>query len=283
MDPADLLYHIKQDQQLINRLYMYNDMLGNFEKLTVNKKSNNSAINAPGPVGAPGVTGPPGVTGAPGVCCNPEQPKPVYQKPHSTEGIDMKEMHFDIIVKRDNNMVCTLKGYLYDELLTMLNSLVNKYDYKDIKIDVRNPKHKSSGDMMNVGSLKFNLDGSKLVPDLSENGIFQLGLLNSVIETPMIHYKLRSKQNPESNNYLAIHNGNCQKGTLNEIKEFLNSVPLPNLCEVSICDLNDTIVYKLDYDSMNFESKNGNSLPDDFLNAYYKKVCRDQLVMSIVD
>jgi len=66
-------------------------------------------------------------------------------------------------------------AWSYTSMLNNLNRIVDKDNFKKIRITVRNPKMYTNHLCGYIGKFKFNQDGSKLIPDL-DTAIFQLSL-----------------------------------------------------------------------------------------------------------
>jgi len=179
-----------------------------------------------------------------------------------------KHYFFDVFV--NSNPVTT--NMSYTRMLELLNVLVDKENFDKIRISVFNLENiiKNHGTSY-AGKLKFNQDGSKLVPDLTNTGIFQLCIMKTEINTPEIYKKLHDQYNQDvkmenngvntkSNKYLFIYNNCSISGTLDDMAKELKYIPTYEIEKVIICDLNDNTVYKISDILSAFKTKDGKKL-----------------------
>ncbi|ARF12277.1 hypothetical protein Klosneuvirus_4_92 [Klosneuvirus KNV1] len=160
-------------------------------------------------------------------------------------------------------------AWSYTSMLNNLNRIVDKNNIEKIKITVRDPKMYTNHLYGYIGKFKFNQDGSKLIPDL-DTAIFQLSLFKTEINTKQIYEKLNHIVDDKKvvcnsvdlivPRYIILNNTSARRSTLKDIKKYMETIPISEVKQVNICDLEEMTVYKFSLENMDFKSNNGKSL-----------------------
>lgn len=151
-------------------------------------------------------------------------------------------------------------GLEYHQMFNTLDYIINKNNFSNVRVNIYNPKTISNNLKGYIGRYRFNNDGSKLIPDLIDSAIFQLSILNTVLDTKQIYDKLQNQKNNEKCKYIIIHDNRVVKGSFDDMREFLKSIPLSEVNQVTICDIDDNTVYKMTDILSSFKTNDGKKL-----------------------